>query len=484
MSRKQTAGLVLGLLVPLILLLYPGDLDMPARLALALSAFAVLFWTFEPVPIEYTSLLVLVLFPLLRVVPFETAFAAFSGKAVWLVFAGMAFSLGITETPLGARLARLVLGRVGSYSRLVLGLHVLGAGMALAVPSGVVRVLILMPMLVSLLQAMGERPGSRVSAALILSLVCSTYYGGAGVLTGSVPNVVVLGVMESRKVPIYWSQWALYLFPVIGLLRVGCCYLLIRWIFLTDGRRSPHSPPGAGDQATPPSLPHLWGEGGGKSFSTAQGEGRGLSRLTPAEKKVVGILLLGILLWATDALHGIHPAYVGLILVLLCYLPGWGPLPPDRLRGVNFPLLIYIVALFAMGRALEATGVTARLSAFLTGWADLKDSSALLQLGAITWMLVPFDFLMDTAAVAGALTPALLDFGTGLGLKPLPVALSVALGTGVVFIPYQAAPFVVAYSFRHARMGQFVLVMTLISLVTLLLLLPLNLLYWRLIGFV
>jgi|GEM_PF-448968 len=486
MTRKQVTGIALGLLLPLILLLYPGGLDMPARLALALSAFAVLFWTFEPVPIEYTSLLVLVLFPLLRVIPFETAFGAFSGKAVWLVFAGMAFSLGITETPLGARLARLVLGRVGSYGRLLLGLHVLGLGMALAVPSGVVRVLILMPMLVSLLQAMGERPGSRTSAALILSLVCSTYYGGAGVLTGSVPNVVVLGVMESRKVPIYWSQWALYLFPVIGLLRVGCCYLLIRWLF--PGR--PHPPPGP--------LPLPMGEGGrdagrdlmgatggvDKGLSPLSGEGEVSSRLTPEEKKVVGILLLGVLLWATDALHGIHPAYVGLILVLLCYLPGWGPLPPDRLRGVNFPLLIYIVALFAMGRALEATGVTARLSAFLTGWADLRGSSALLQLGAITWMLVPFDFLMDTAAVAGALTPALLDFGAKMGLGPVPVALSVALGTGVVFVPYQAAPFVVAYSFRHARMGQFVLVMTLISLVTLLLLLPLNLLYWRLIGFV
>ena len=468
MSRKQTAGIVLGLLLPLIILLYPGGLDMTARLALALSAFTVLFWTFEPLPIEYTSLLILVLFPLLRVIPFETAFAAFSGKAVWLVFSGLALSLGITETPLGARLARLVLGRVGGYGRLILGLHLLGLGMALAVPSGVVRVLILMPMLVSLLKAMGEQPGSRVSAALILSLVCSTYYGGTGVLTGSVPNMVVLGVMESRKAPLYWSQWAFYLFPVIGLLRTGVCYLLIRWLFPVR----PHPPP------DPLPLPRERA-GETRALSTGLGEGE---VITPAEKKVVGILLLGILLWATDALHGVHPAYVGLFLVLLCYLPGWGPLPPDRLRGVNFPLLIYIAAVFTLGRALEATGVTARLAAFLTGGLEGRD--VLLQLGAITWTAALFDFLMDTAAVAGALTPALLDFGAKIGLAPLPVALSVAVGTGVVFLPYQAAPFVVAYSFRYVRMGQFLLMMILISLITLLLLLPLNLLYWRLIGFV
>ncbi len=472
MSRKQITGIVLGLFLPLIILLYPGDLSLPARMALALSAFAVLFWTFEPAPIEYTSLLALLLFPLLRVIPFETAFAAFSGKSVWLVFSGMALSLGVTETPLGARLARWMLGRVRSYNRLILTLHILGAAAALVIPSGTVRVVILVPVVIGLLKELGEKPGSPVSAALVLSLVCSTQFCGTGVLTGSVPNVVVLGVLESRKIPLYWSQWAFCLFPVIGLLRVGCCYLLIRWLFPID---RPLLPPGP--------LPLPMGEGGGdKGLSPGKGEGE--VRLTSAEKKVVGILLLGVLLWATDALHGIHPAFVGLILVLLCYLPGWGPLKPERLRQVNFPLLIYMAALFTLGRALEVTGVTARLAGVMTRWGELSSGGALTKLGAITWMVVPFDFLMDTAAVAAMLTPVLLDFGVGLGLGAVPVALSVAVGTGVMFIPYQSAPFVVAYSFRYVRMGQFILMMTLISLITLLLLLPLNLLYWRLIGFV
>ena len=98
-------------------------------------------------------------------------------------------------------------------------------------------------------------------------------------------------------------------------------------------------------------------------------------------------------------------------------------------------------------------------------------------------MVLPFDFLADTAVVASILTPILLDFAAGIGLPPVPTALSVAIGTSFVFIPYQAAPFVLAYSFRYVRMGQFILLMALISLVSLLLL-PLNLFYWRLIGLV
>jgi di/tricarboxylate transporter len=370
----------------------------------------------------------------------------------------MALSLGITETPLGARLSRLVLGRVGSYGRLLISTYLLGILLALLIPSGVVRVLILMPMMVSLLKALGEKPGSPISAALILSLMCATYYGGTGVLTASVPNMVVFGVMESRNIPVYWGEWAAYLFPVIGLLRTGCCYLLVRLLLPVPVDRVLSAAP-----ADAPEVPRT---------------------VTPAEKKIVGILLLGILLWATDALHGVHPAYIGLGLVLLCYLPGWGPLSPDRLRRVNFPILIYVAAVFAMGRAFENTGFNTHLAGILTGWLDLSGAGAHVKLGAITCLTVPFDFLTDTAAIAGVLTPLLLDFGAGIGLAPLPTALSVAIGASLVFIPYQSAPWVLAYSFRYVRMGQFILIMALTSTLTLLLLLPLNLLYWHLIGLV
>ena len=456
MTRSQTIGLILGPVLFLLILLLPSDLSSSARLALALTALTVIFWTFEPVPISYTAIFVLALFPLLAILPFETAFQGFSGKAVWLVFAGMALSLGITETPLGARLAQYVIGRVDRYGQLVFGLNVLGVAMALLIPSAVVRVLILMPMVVSLLKTLGEAPGSRVSAGLVLSLTCATYYSGTGILTASVPNLVILGVLESRDISVYWSMWAYYLFPVIGLLRVGLLYGLI-WLLFRPARQPDFSIP-----RTIADVP---------------------VRITCAEKKVLGILIAGVVMWTTDAMHGIHPVYIGLGLVLLCYLPGWGPLPFDAIKKVNFPLLIFISSIFAIGHALEQSGINRSLaSAFIPYLQTLETPVA--QLALMACLAVPFDFLMDTAAVGGVLAPFLLDLGPQFGLSPLPIALSLAIGTGVVFIPYQSAPFIVAYGFRYARMGQFVLVMSLISALTLAVLLPLTLLYWRVIGFI
>ena len=154
MTRKTTAGLILAILLPFVVILYPADIDTVPRLALALSLATIVLWTFEPVPLEYSSLLMIVLFPVLGVLPFETAFGPFSSKTVWLIFAGMALSLGITETPLGTRISCLVLGRIGSLNGLILALHVLGMLSALLIPSGVVRILILMPLIVTLLRTL------------------------------------------------------------------------------------------------------------------------------------------------------------------------------------------------------------------------------------------------------------------------------------------------------------------------------------------
>ncbi len=272
------------------------------------------------------------------------------------------------------------------------------------------------------------------------------------------PNLIVMGVLESRGESVYWGQWAATMLPVIGLLRVALIYLLIRMVF-----RLPKGPL------------RVTGDGGGETPSDA---------VTGPEKKVLGILIAGVIIWATDAVHGVHPAYVGLALVLVCYLPGWGPLSPALLRKVNFPILIYIAAALAIGGALEQTGFSARAAITLSDVVGSFATGTATSLAALTYTVLPFNFLGDTAAIAAILTPVVLDIAANTGLGALPAALSVAVAASAVCVPYQAAPFVMAYSFRYVGMGQFIRMMTLVAIATLLLLLPLNLLYWRAIGFV
>jgi di/tricarboxylate transporter len=52
----------------------------------------------------------------------------------------------------------------------------------------------------------------------------------------------------------------------------------------------------------------------------------------------------------------------------------------------------------------------------------------------------------------------------------------------MVFMPYQGAPFMVAYSYGYVSMRQFAITMLLICAVNLVILIPLNLIYWDWIG--
>lgn len=429
----------------------PGDLTSPDRTLIAIALIAALLWTLEPVPIEWTALSLLFALPATGYVTFQQTFSAFGSKAIWLVFAGMVISHLITETSLADRISTWV-ARHASGARFILLLHGLGLLLAVLIPSGVVRVLIIMPVLVKLLSSVDEPPESRTSAAIILSVVCATYYGGTGILTASVPNLVIMGVLEAHETPVYWGPWAAHMFPVIGLVRVATGALLVFLLFR----------PKIAWKQRPTVFP-----------SPERFDGNDIRALL--------LIASAAGLWATDVFHGIHPVLVGMGVAVVAFMPRVGPLNITVLDRLNYPILIYIGSVFAIGEALVAVGTSGRIATALGSAIDLTGSRS-EQLIAITWAVAPFNFLVDTAVVGSIVTPPLLDVGAAAGITATQVGLAVAVGTGLVFIPYQGAPFMLAYSFRYVTMGQFIALMALICLVNLFLLVPFNLAYWSWIG--
>jgi anion transporter len=452
MQSKQLITVLLIFLATAVSAFAPLPLETSGRIVLALALLSAICWTLEPISIELTALCLLLALPLSGVATFESAFSAFGRPAVWLVFAGMVISQLITETRLSDLLSGIIIGRLRKPVAFILELSLLGLVLAILIPSGTVRVLIILPVLIGIIDALKADKGSPLSAAIILAVVCATYYGGTGILTASVPNLVIMGVLESREAPVYWAQWAGYVLPVIGIIRVLVGAILILLIF----------------RPTIPDLKHL------KRPEKAALGGR--------EIRALLLLFLGVAAWSTDIIHHVHPVMIGLALTILCITPGIGPLSTEHLRKVNYPILIYIGSVFALGEAIVDSGASQALAGVITSWLQLDTISMSEQLAAITYVVTPFNFLVDTAVVGGVLTPPLLDLGANVGLSPLQVGLSTAVGTGIAFMPYQGAPFMIAYSYGYVTMRQFVTTMVLICLATLVLLVPLNLLYWRWAG--
>lgn len=447
------AGLCLavGVVAPI-----PG-VDPQAQRSLGIALFATIAWTGRPVPLEFSSLVVLLALPATGLLTLGQAFAAFSGPAVWLVFAGMVLSHMLLELKMGQALAsRLMHFLAGGRLRLLVCLHALGLASAFLVPSAVVRVLLLLPVAEAVADHLGDGRDSHLRTTVILSLVCSTYFGGCGVLTGAVPNLVVVGQFEAATGrTVFWSEWLSWMFPVIGLARTVLC---LAAIWFLHGRH----------------LAPAWSVHPRTEESGWDGRRRG----------ALAILAVGVLLWSTDAAHHLAPVYVGLALVLLCILPRWGPLPASSLRRLNFPFLFYLAALFAVGDAIQVAGVGERFVAAGAHLVGLAQAPTWARYLAVTALTLPLDFIMDIAAVAGVATPVMLDLGAAHGMDPMATAMSVAMATTVVFLPYQSAPFMVALEQGRLGLRDLVTAMLVISVLSVVLLCPLNVALWRWLGWI
>ena len=437
----------------------PFDLISPAaQQALGVTVCAVVLWTARPIPIELTSLLLLLLIPLAGLLSFKETFQPFANPTVWLVFAGLVLSLALCSSGLDRALAARA-GRMlgGGRLRLVISLHVLGLAAALLIPSGVVRVMLLVPFGVALIERGPGKGNPLLEATILLSLVCSTYYGGCGILTGAVPNLVVAGRLEEVTGRVlFWGEWMQWMFPVIGLVRTALC---VGVVWLLFARRLDPSAWGPEPASPVPSL-------------------------DSSQRRMLGILLSGVALWATDTLHHLPPVYVGLGLVFACVLPRWGPLRFSQIPRANLPFLFYLVALFGIGTILQQSGFTGVALDYMLSRADIGSLPVPEQHLAITAVVLPLDFLMDIAAVAAVVTPTMLELGSLHGLSPVAAAMSVAMATTLVFLPYQSAPFMVALGFGRFTMGQLVSCMMAISIISALVLCPLNVLYWHLAGLI
>ena len=351
-------------------------------------------------------------------------------------------------------------GLIGSPLRLVIGLHAVGLGLAFLIPSGVIRVLLLTPVASAILSKLGAQEDRHTNAAVYLSLLCSTYFGGCGILTGSVPNLVVAGQLEQTTgLVVYWGEFLEWMFPVIGLSRVVVSAVVIWLLF---GRRLD---------------PGSWTLERGHSDS-------GFEPLDQAQRGTLTILLLGVGLWASDVIHHLAPVYIGLLLTVLCILPSRGPLPLNQLKKVDFPFFFYLAALFSVGTALQKSGFNASLIDSALHSVDMASYDWFGRHIAVTFFVLPLNFFMDIAAVVGVATPTMIELGQTHGMSDLSTAMSVAMATSLVFLPYQATPFMVALQTGRFTLRQLVACSASISALSLFALCPLNVLYWRWIGLI
>ncbi|QRV14341.1 anion permease [Haloterrigena salifodinae] len=419
-----------------------------AATMLSITLFCIVLWVLTPVPPSYTGLIALGLIAV--AVSMELALAGFQKPATWLIGFGLLMGEATRQSGLANGVGRWIATRsigdaadgdsLRAYRRLLLALSIGAHALAFLVPSALVRILALAPILRELGSLFDSR---RAQVGLYLGPLFATFYGSAGILTADLPNIIISGFGESiAGHTISWSEWSLHMYPVMGLLRVLLVVGIVYALFRPAADSSFELP---GDERS--------SDGG-------------------AQRRMLAFLLVGTLIWATDFVHGFHPVVGAVAVVILAYLPSLGVADFETVGSdVDFTILFFIAAVFAIGDGLTRTGFTDSAATQLLAFVP-SDGPLAVVLAAVFLITFALTFLMEGLAVASVLTPILIPYIDAAGLPFTPVLLAETMALSSYFFPYQSAVLIVILNEGDVRTRELIVATVACSLATILLLLP------------
>ena len=206
-------GLVLGPAVLVALLVLPSDLHgiegMGARPAAAagVAAWMAIWWLTEAVPMELTSVLPLLLWPLFGIFgggpvsDFATTAGSFVDGYLFLFLGGMVLGAGMEEQGLHRRIALRVLHALGTEPRrLLLGVLVATAGISMWI-SNTATAVMMMPIALALIRRLEAQTGARLPSygcAVMLGVAWAANLGGIGTKIGTGTNSIFCGFLVER----------------------------------------------------------------------------------------------------------------------------------------------------------------------------------------------------------------------------------------------------------------------------------------------
>ena len=457
--KGRLAGAVLGVLALVVLWFAPLPLEPRAQHALAITCFMVIFWIGEVIPHAMTGLLGCWMFWALQVVPSRVAFGGFTSEAPWFLLGALFIAAMVTESGLAKRLAFTILSRVGtSFSHILFAFILTDFLLTFLVPAGPPRVILLGTIVMGVVSSFGLDRKSNVAKGMMLAIVfCATLYDKC--IIGSTPAILARSlIVEFGHVPVYWSQWFIAYLPLDVFYTISVWWLVLR-LYPPEKKELP----------------------GGREF--LQEQLRLLGPWSGAEKRAAILTSIAIAIWATDMLHHISPAMVGLGIGLAATLPGIGVLTSENTKKINFFIFLFMGATISMGGALRETQMLQLLAdgvfRHLTPYIQEVSHSALI----LYWLAFVSHLLLasQTANIAVTL-PVVMDYAVSNDLNPLAIGMIWSFSaSGKLFI-YQSIVLIAGYTFGCYGSRDVLKFAAFFLAVDWILLFLLVQLYWPLIG--
>jgi sodium-dependent dicarboxylate transporter 2/3/5 len=428
-----------------------------ARVVAAVATLMAVWWMIEAIPLSATSLLPVVLFPLLTARSVAESTAPYANPIVFLFLGGFLIAIAMQKVNLHRRIALLTLRAVGTHPRrIILGMMISTAFLSMWV-SNTATTLMMLPIALSVLALVAENAqraagggavdvrtglaaGRKVSdlihdkdvrtfgVGLVLAIAWSASIGGLGTLLGSPPNAIVAGyIAKELGKQVGFAQWMMLGLPIV------VSFIAIAWLLITRVlfRFQLDEVPG-GRQMIDDGL-------------------AGLGPMSRGEKSVRGVFLLAAFCWIVPSLLAnvgglaatmpwlrlFNDTVVALAAGLLLFvLPG--PQPgravldwKDAEDGLPWGVLLLFGGGLSLAAAVAASGLDGWFGQQVTG---LRVLPVVWLIAAVTLIVLFLTEITSNTATAATFIPILGGVAAGIGIDPMTLLIPAALAATCAFM--------------------------------------------------
>lgn len=392
----------------------------PAATA-AITLLCATWWIFEPIPIPFTSLLPLALFPLFGVLTTSQVAQAYGSPLILLLLGGFMISEAMADSGAHRRIALYMVRLFGGNSARALVLGFMSASALLSMwISNTSTTLMLLPVATAVL----AHANARLATPLLLGIAYAASIGGLGTPIGTPPNLIFMQVYKQTfgTAPTFleWMTWGV---PVVVLM------IPLTGLWLSRGVRLDHSV----------ELPAV-------------------GSWQPAERRVMIVFAITALAWITRGapwggwshwlgLPGADDASVALLAaVVMAILPsGTGQRLLRWETAVQIPWGVLI--LFGGGIAIASAFVQSGLAELVGAQMTLlKTMPPLLMILFICVCVTFLTEVTSNTAVASLLMPLLATVAVAMDVEPMLLMVPAVMSASCAFmLPVGTAPNAVVY---------------------------------------
>ena len=482
--RQGLLLLAIGLVtVGAVLVLAPFLLALPraARNTLAVAILMASWWMTVAIPIPATSILPIVLFPLLGILPSGQTAANYANNIIFLFMGGFILALGIQRWGLHRRIALHVVHIIGTNpARMVFGFMLATAILSMWI-SNTATALMMLPIALAVIASMREVAGDEgiggFAPALLLGVAYSASIGGLATPIGTPPNMSFLRILEilyPQAPTIPFGTWFVSFLPLVVI------FLPVAWWMLTH-------------------VIHKVGVGKvGAGRKLIREEIQGLGRMNRAEKRMFWVFASTALLWITrgdlnlgrvsipgwagmvERVLGLeyfsghlHDATVAVGMALLLFL-----IPGDRDEkgrsrklmdwetAVQLPwgILLLFGGGFALAVALKESGLSQFLGEAFAG--HVQGLHPILLVVATCLLLTFLTEVTSNTATTEVMLPVLAGAAGAMAINPLLLMIPATLSASCAFmLPIATPPNAIVFGSGQLEMRQMIRAGILLNLI-------------------